>query len=311
MSGLIFLSSCEKEEDMMPSYKSTTLDYEFNNGQLVPTSPYEGMHSDELWVRVELTEQDNSMTEIKLTLYNTVDGAVYNIHSHDMADPATTPNGTPYLEAPNANVLITKATGNGGKVTVKETADMSYDMLTSSYDGFLVIHDPLQPMSTVDISTYIVLGVFARAQTPSGLESNTFSYDFNTGQIDPSLSYMGTHPSNLSGSIRIQELGDDRSRVSVMLNNTLNNEMYMVHSHDKADPASTPNGTPYQEKPNSDVLVSSIMGNGGMAMTSQLSTMSLDDLKNTYEGFFVVHDPLQAMSTTDPTTYVILGNFAR
>ena len=30
-----------------------------------------------------------------------------------------------------------------------------------------------------------------------------------------------------------------------------------------------------------------------------------------YDGFVVVHDPLQAITTVDPTTYVILGVFAR
>jgi len=33
-------------------------------------------------------------------------------------------------------------------------------------------------------------------------------------------------------------------------------------------------------------------------------------LTSTYEAFFVIHDPLQALTTTDPTTYVVLGVFA-
>ncbi len=307
------LSSCDKDKDSddMTPMKSMLINYEFNNGQIVPSSSYDGMHSDDLTATMELTEMADSKTEIKITLMNTVAGEVYNIHAHDMADPNTTPNGTPYNESPNSSILVKQVTGNGGTVSVSQVADISYTQLTTSYDGFFVIHDPLQAMSTVDLTTYLVLGVFARAQTPSGLGTQVFNYDFNTGQIAAAFSYSGSHPSDLSATIRIQALGDDRSRVTVMLDNTLNNEEYNVHAHDKADPATTPNGTPYDEKPNSDVLVSRINGNGGMAMTSQLSTMSLSDLSTTYEAFFVVHDPLQPMSTVDPTTYVILGNFAR
>ena len=313
LATLMLMSSCDKEDmndDMMP-LKSMTINYEFNNGQVVSSAPYQGEHPDWLQASMELEELSNGKTEISITLMNTVDGAVYNIHAHDMADPSTTPNGTPYNESPNADVLVKQVMGNGGSVMVSQITDLSYEDLTMNYDGFFVIHDPLQPMSTVDLSTYVVLGVFAREQTASGLMSMEFSYDFNTGQIDPSLSYSGNHPGDLSGMIRIQELADDRSRVSVMLDNTLNGEMYPVHAHDKADPSTTPNGTPYNEAPNSDVLVQMISGNGGKAMVSQISTMSLNDLTNTYEAFFVVHDPLQPMTTLDPTTYVILGNFAR
>lgn len=90
----------------------------------------------------------------------------------------------------------------------------------------------------------------------------------------------------------------------------MNGETYMVHAHDMADPATTPNGTPYDETPNGAVLSLMIEGNGATAHMSQTSTMSFADLTNTYEAFFVVHDPLQALSTNDPTTYVILGVFA-
>lgn len=313
MIGLTFLTSCDKEDDNdnMPSMRSMNLNYEFNNGQLVASAPYEGMHGDNLTAMMELKETSNGKTTIKVTLMNTVNGAVYNVHAHDAADPATTPNGTPYNETPNASILVQQVTGNGATVSVSQTADISYDELTMNYEGFFVVHDPLQAMSTVDISTYLVVGLFAREQTASGLMASEFDYDFNTGQIDPSLAYSGMHNGNLSGSIRIQALADDRSRVTVMLNNTMAGEVYPVHAHDKADPATTPNGTPYNETPNANVLVRMIQGNGDMAMTSQLSTMSLTELTTTYEAFFVVHDPLQPVNTADPTTYVILGNFAR
>jgi hypothetical protein len=84
-----------------------------------------------------------------------------------------------------------------------------------------------------------------------------------------------------------------------------------MHAHDKADPASTPNGTPYDESPNAGVFATAVAGNGGTASVSGETTMSYTEITSTYEGFFVVHDPLQAVNTADVTTYVVLGDFAR
>jgi len=142
-------------------------------------------------------------------------------------------------------------------------------------------------------------------------KSKEFTYDFNTGQLVPSYAYSGSHMNNLSAKLKVQEVAGDMSRVTVTLMNSINGEMYMVHAHDVAGPMSTPNGTPYNEAPNSDVCTLMIMGNGGSNWKSQLSTKSYAELTMTYEAFFVVHDPLQPITTTDPTTYVILGSFAR
>ena len=68
---------------------------------------------------------------------------------------------------------------------------------------------------------------------------------------------------------------------------------------------------PYNETPNSDVCVMMIPGNGMSSNKSQISSKTYTELTTTYDGFFVVHDPTQAINTADPTTYVILGSFAR
>ena len=79
-----------------------------------------------------------------------------------MADPATTPNGTPYNETPNGDVFAMAIMGNGGTASGTNDSSLSYDELTTNYDGFFVVHDPLQPVTTVDPTTYVFLGVFAR-----------------------------------------------------------------------------------------------------------------------------------------------------
>lgn len=310
------MQSCKKkemeEEPVTPTtpMMSATYNYEFNNGQVVASAAYDGIHMDNFSAQMTVEELSSSQSKITVTLMNTVAGQTYNIHAHDAADPATTPNGTPYNESPNVNVFVQQATGNGGSVSVSQTVNMSYSAITSTYEGFFVIHDPLQMMSTTDISTYLVVGTFARNQAASGLASSMFNYDFNTGQVDPAYAYAGTHANTLSGMLKVQALADGTSRVSVMLMNTMNGEMYMIHAHDAADPATTPNGTPYDETPNGNLCTLMVNGNGGTVGASQISTLSYTDITSTYSGFFVVHDPLQAVSTTDPTTYVLLGLFA-
>lgn len=317
--GLILgATSCKKDDDepmdptpSNPSMMSVTYNYEFNNGQVVSAAAYDGMHSDALTASMQIDELSSTQTKITVTLTNTVSGATYHVHSHDAADPATTPNGTPYNETPNAAVFVKMATGNGGTISLSQTIDMSYNDLISNYNGFLVVHDPLQAMSTVDISTYLVVGAFARPQASSGLDSAEFDIAFNTGQVAAQYAYSGTHPGNITAKLNLQELADGMTRVSVMLYNTMNGEMYMIHSHDFADPATTPNNTPYNETPNSNVCTLMATGNGGTVHANQMSSLSISDLTTVYEGFFVVHDPLQPIDTTDPTTYLMLAQFAR
>lgn len=316
--GLVF-ASCNKdeEEDEMggnntndPTLMSSTYNYEFNNGQTVESAPYSGSHMDNLMATMEVEELEGEQTKITVTLSNTVSGETYHVHAHDAADANETPNGTPYDETPNDGVFSQMSDGNGGDLTLSQTISMTYSDIVENYEGFLVVHDPLQAISTTDISTYLVVGSFAREQAETNYASTTFNYDFNMGQIDQSFEYDGMHDNNLSASLKIQELAGGNARVSTTLMNSMSGETYHVHAHDAADPNNTPNGTPYDETPNGDVLSLMIEGNGGNAYMSQVSSMSHNDLTGSYDGFFVVHDPLQGIDTTDPTTYVVLGVFA-
>lgn len=315
-TGLL-LGACKKEEnepepepEPTPEMQSSSYEYEFNNGQVVQSAAYDGMHMDNMTATMMVEEMSSNETKISVTLTNTKDGETYMVHAHDAADPANTPNGTPYDETPNADVFVQMANGNGGDVTVSQTVSMSYSSIVNDYEGFFVVHDPLQTINTADISTYLIVGSFARTQAASNLSSMSYNYDFNTGQLDPSYAYNGSHSSDLGAMLKIQELADGTSRVSVSLMNSMNGETYMVHAHDQADPANTPNGTPYNETPNADVLAISIDGNGMTAYNNQISTMSYADLTANYNAFFVVHDPLQAIDTTDPSTYVVLNVLA-
>ena len=303
--GLI--TSCGDDVEL----RSMSFEYTMHNGQSVPTAPYAGVHPNDYTATLKLDEMENGNTMITVTLENTIQGATYNLHAHDSADPSTTPNGTPYNETPNADILAVQIEGTGNTATTSQEASMSYEDLTSSYSGFFVSHDPLQAISTTDIGTYLAVGAFAREQSNPDYESSMFMYDFNTGQVAAAFAYSGSHPTDLSAMIQVDELAENNSRITVRILNSVDGELYPCHAHDMADASTTPNGTPYNETPNSAVFAGGLTGNGGMTSKASISAMSYSDITTTYDGFFVVHDPLQAVSTTDPTTYVILGVFAR
>ncbi len=302
-----FLSSCGDD----PVLESTSFNYVIHNGQAVPSAAYAGSHPTDFTATMKLDEMENGNTMITLTLDNTVEGATYHMHAHDAADASTTPNGTPYNETPNGDIFAQMVEGNGNTVSVSQEASMSFTELTDTYSGFFVVHDPLQAISTTDITSYLVVGGFARTQDNPTYSSATFSYDFNTGQLVPDFAYAGTHDTDLAATIQVDELADNKSRITVRIMNTMDGETYNTHAHDMADAATTPNGTPYIETPNGEVFAGPIEGNGNMAARTNVSSMSYEMITTSYDGFFVVHDPLQDLSTTDPTTYVLLGVFAR
>lgn len=167
--------------------------------------------------------------------------------------------------------------------------------------------------STIMILSVLFLGAVTMTSCSKDDEkmSETFSYAFNTGQVGAGTAYSGSHPTDYSATMKVEELDDDMSRITVTLNNTVDGQMYMLHAHDAADASTTPNGTPYNETPNSAMFVQMVEGNGGTVTATQDVDFSYDYITNTYSGFFVSHDPTQAISTVDLTTYLIVGGFAR
>lgn len=306
----IFIFACGSDDDMF-SVETETFNYTIHNGQTVPAAPYGGIHPNDVTASMTLESLENGNTMVTITLENTISGATYHMHAHDAADASSTPNGTPYDETPNSNIFAQALLGTGGQASVSQEAKISFSDLINDYSGFFVIHDPLQGLSTVDITSYLVVGSFARVQNNPTLKSSTFSYDFNTGQLVPSFAYSGSHSTDLKATIQVDELADSRSRVTVRIMNSLEGETYHSHAHDMADAATTPNGTPYIEAPNVGVFAASILGNGATAGAAVISETSFDSITTSYDGFFVVHDPLQTLTTVDPTTYIILGVFAR
>lgn len=163
-TALVLSTACSKDDDDKmdaPAMRSTMFHYAFNTGQVGAGTEYNGTHPGDLSAMLTLKEK-SSGTEVTITLMNTVDGETYPVHSHDAADPSTTPNGTPYNESPNAGVLVGMVQGNGGTASFTQNSSMDYDDLITNYNGFLVVHDPTQTISTTDLTTYLIVGAFAR-----------------------------------------------------------------------------------------------------------------------------------------------------
>ncbi|UJP65945.1 hypothetical protein [Mongoliitalea daihaiensis] len=163
MGMMVLLFSCNDSDDQAPMLRMQTFEYNFNEGQLVgAATAYVGEHPRNLTARMVVEEQAGGMAKITVTLNNTLSGRMYMIHAHDAADPATTPNGTPYNEAPNSNVLSAMVTPQGSTAMVEHQSTLSYEQIINNYEGFLVVHDPTQDISTTDLTTYLILGLFAR-----------------------------------------------------------------------------------------------------------------------------------------------------
>lgn len=320
----LFSMACSDDpvSDIDDDLRSETYTYAFNEGQALDDngSAYRGEHDRNLETELMIEEMDNGNASITVTLNNTVSGEQYAVHAHDMADPETTENGTPYNETPNGDVFAGAIEGNGSSASATNETNISYDEIINEYEAFFVVHDPLQDISTVDLTTYLTLGVFGQSlgAGESSLRSESFSYAFNEGQAldDPDSAYdasgeEGDHPRNLTAELLIEERGTGEANVTVTLNSTIDGEQYAVHAHDAADPNETPNGTPYNETPNEGVFAQAITGNGNSATATNETEMNYLELIEEYEAFFVVHDPTQALSTTDLTTYLILGVFGQ
>lgn len=164
-------------------------------------------------------------------------------------------------------------------------------------------------LSTILTGTLLLLavGFFSSCEQNDEpeLKTMTYNYAFNTGQLNSAYAYSGSHPTDLSAKLMLAEQADGKTKITVTLMNAQAGQTYAVHAHDKVTPGA--NGLPYNQAPNGMVYVQMI-ANGEASMVSD---KSFTELTTEYEGFFVIHDPMQAINTADPTTYVVLGNFAR
>ena len=317
--GLFFFTACDDSTSVgpEPDPMEASFSYAFNEGQAVGdvNTAYRGTHDRNVMAELTVEEMENGNAAVTVTLDNTLDGETYAVHAHDMADPSTTPNNTPYNETPNADVFAELIDGTGGSAELTHETELPYAEVANEYEGFLVVHDPLQPIDTADLTTYLVLGVFGESLEAgeSSLRSAEYEYAFNEGQLLGGFAYdgsQGDHPRNLTATLQIEERGTGAATVTVTLENTLDGADYAVHAHDVADPDTTPNNTPYNETPNGDVYAQLITGTGDTATQSFESDLMYTEIVDAYEGFFVVHDPTQPVDTADPSTYLVLGTFA-
>jgi hypothetical protein len=140
---------------------------------------------------------------------------------------------------------------------------------------------------------------FTSCETEADLKESTYNYSFHTA-------YAGTHGA-LSAKMTLNEMSDGTTKITVELDGTENGDKYIMHAHD-ADTAAVGG---YDTAPNMTVLATDVTATGTTATVEFTSTMSYEALTTSYDGFYVIHDSKQAVNPSDPTTFLVLGAFAR
>jgi len=109
--------------------------------------------------------------------------------------------------------------------------------------------------------------------------------------------------------MKLEAVDSGGTLLRLTLYHTVAGATYPIHAHDYAD--STPHGGPYLLAVNGDILDQNPVGTGDSLTVEQYSRYDRAELTENYRGFLVVHDPLQAVNTADPTTLLIIDRFAR
>ncbi len=80
-SGVLVISCKKKDVEPDMNMMQSTYNYEFNNGQVVLSAAYSGMHPDNLMATMKVEENSATQTRITVTLTNTVSGSQYMIQA--------------------------------------------------------------------------------------------------------------------------------------------------------------------------------------------------------------------------------------
>lgn len=176
-SVLLLFSACQHHEAPVPAevvLRSATYTYAFNRGQLGEGTAYQGDHATHMTAVLTIEELSENRCRVKMLLNHAIEGTTYLVHAHDAAYPETTPNNTPYVESPNEAILSLAITGVGhnhgglghrvAHIAAKgeQESRFGFDYLTQVYGGFIVVHDPLQSVSTTNLQSFLVVNKFAR-----------------------------------------------------------------------------------------------------------------------------------------------------
>lgn len=139
----------------------------------------------------------------------------------------------------------------------------------------------------------------SREEDPD-MASRNYSFGFNTGAVGDA--YVGTHPKTTAMQVTVEELPGNKTKLLVLLTNTLNGKIYNVHFN-----AATPGGSSlFEASPKYTIAVT---GNGITAAGSVVVTEPYNYITGTWKGYAIVHDPEQTFSVTNFKTFLIIDHF--
>lgn len=160
--------SCKKDDpiDSGKVYRRQVYNYSFNKGQVVGKQAYYNRRTrlDSMRATVVLEEQPYDKTMIIVSLFNAPVRTAFpvGILQADTGSYGYETDFDPNLFARNMT-----GTGPGSVITDSARSRYSFDYLTTKYDGYFVVKDPIAPDTALHIDTFTsamfpVFGTFAR-----------------------------------------------------------------------------------------------------------------------------------------------------
>jgi hypothetical protein len=132
------------------------------------------------------------------------------------------------------------------------------------------------------------------------MASKNYSFGFNTGSVGDA--YAGTHPKTTAMQVTVEELPGNKTKLLVLVTNTLNGKIYNVHFN-----TATPGGSSlFEASPKYTIAVT---GNGITGAGSTIVSDPYSYITGTWKGYAIIHDPEQTFSVTNFKTFLVIDHF--
>lgn len=144
--ALTLFSACKRDDGAGLAVK--TYEYMVNLGRY--GAAYAGAHPMTIATQVRVAEQDGGTAKIQVLLTNTTNAASYVVGFY-----TANSSGSVLFDTPPKYQL--QVIGNGSTATgVIIVDDQFADIM--SWQGYLVVHDPGQPLSFTNFATFLIIG---------------------------------------------------------------------------------------------------------------------------------------------------------
>ena len=172
-------------------------------------------------------------------------------------------------------------------------------LIEATKHSYMKIALPLKMVIVLPIVFSILFIACTKDEEPE-MASRNYSFGFNNGALGDA--YVGTHPKTTAMQVTVEELPGNKTKLLVLVTNTLNGKIYNVHFN-----TATPGGSAlFEATPKYTIAVT---GNGITAAGSTIVSDPYNYIINTWKGYAIVHDPEQTFSVTNFKTFLVIDHF--